>query len=348
MPFGRAGDYTRFGMGDPRAHGEQGQPARLSGDQQLRREVTTKGTRLAVESGSFVAQRKRGPQGRGLNVRIPLGQARLEYFPPLDDMPGELQIFRGISPQIPRKTDVDDNELAQVRELMGFVNAQAPNAGWIEPSAPTAGPLYRSSGNKIGEGESVYRESLGKLLTVHILLMFVFIGIITIWFALIHWRLNRLIVTDRMVSYKRGGRSSNDIPVNRIDNIHVHRSLWDRMFGCGTLIISAGGGVPTAVKNLGNVEEARQDIEARMMTIQRQQAWPQSLLQAQQQGPLPQPQQSQQPQPAQQPAPSVTPAVSVADELAKLAGLLQQGLLTQAEFDAQKARLLGSKSPPVS
>ncbi|MFE4651548.1 DUF4429 domain-containing protein [Streptomyces sp. NPDC056707] len=33
--------------------------------------------------------------------------------------------------------------------------------------------------------------------------------------------------------------------------------------------------------------------------------------------------------------------VSVADELAKLGTLLQQGMLTQREFDQQKARLLG-------
>ena len=37
------------------------------------------------------------------------------------------------------------------------------------------------------------------------------------------------------------------------------------------------------------------------------------------------------------------PAVSLADELAKLGGLLQRGLLSQAEFDAAKARLLGGQ-----
>jgi hypothetical protein len=33
--------------------------------------------------------------------------------------------------------------------------------------------------------------------------------------------------------------------------------------------------------------------------------------------------------------------VSVADELGKLAALTQQGILSQQEFEAQKARLLG-------
>lgn len=36
-----------------------------------------------------------------------------------------------------------------------------------------------------------------------------------------------------------------------------------------------------------------------------------------------------------------SPAISLADELAKLAGLRDQGVLTEEEFAAQKARLLG-------
>lgn len=40
-------------------------------------------------------------------------------------------------------------------------------------------------------------------------------------------------------------------------------------------------------------------------------------------------------------APQHANGVSVADELAKLAGLVQQGILSQAEFEAAKRRLLG-------
>ncbi|MGW2560362.1 DUF4429 domain-containing protein [Streptomyces sp. NPDC001514] len=40
-------------------------------------------------------------------------------------------------------------------------------------------------------------------------------------------------------------------------------------------------------------------------------------------------------------APSAAPGLLVADELVKLSGLLQQGLLTREEFDRPKARLLG-------
>lgn len=47
------------------------------------------------------------------------------------------------------------------------------------------------------------------------------------------------------------------------------------------------------------------------------------------------------PQPPAGPA-AGSPAVSVADELTKWHGLLQAGAITQADYDAAKARLLGS------
>ena len=44
---------------------------------------------------------------------------------------------------------------------------------------------------------------------------------------------------------------------------------------------------------------------------------------------------------AEGPQPSSTPIMSAADELAKWAKLFQDGILTQAEFDAKKQQLLG-------
>lgn len=46
--------------------------------------------------------------------------------------------------------------------------------------------------------------------------------------------------------------------------------------------------------------------------------------------------------PSGAPAPASHPAGSVADELEKLAGLRDRGVLTEAEFETQKGKLLGS------
>jgi hypothetical protein len=57
---------------------------------------------------------------------------------------------------------------------------------------------------------------------------------------------------------------------------------------------------------------------------------------AQQEGPPP-----QQPQAAQAPAPPAPAAESVIDQLKELGELKSQGILTEEEFAAQKAKLLG-------
>lgn len=49
----------------------------------------------------------------------------------------------------------------------------------------------------------------------------------------------------------------------------------------------------------------------------------------------------QAPAPAPAPAPAAAPQASVVDQLKELAELKQQGILTEEEFAAQKAKLLG-------
>ncbi|HXC84632.1 MAG TPA: SHOCT domain-containing protein [Trebonia sp.] len=52
--------------------------------------------------------------------------------------------------------------------------------------------------------------------------------------------------------------------------------------------------------------------------------------------------QDQQQQAQQQPAPAAAPATDTLTQLQKLADLKSQGILTDAEFQAQKAKILGS------
>jgi hypothetical protein len=51
---------------------------------------------------------------------------------------------------------------------------------------------------------------------------------------------------------------------------------------------------------------------------------------------------NQQQQAQQQPAPAAAPATDTVTQLQKLADLKSQGILTDAEFQAQKAKILGS------
>lgn len=117
-----------------------------------------------------------------------------------------------------------------------------------------------------GRHDSVYYESLGKILTVHIPLCMVMVGFWTLPKALVRRSRTKLIVSDQMVSYETGYVSitRNDIPLTRIDNINIERSGMDRMFGAGSLIVFAGGGVPTRFENLGEIERVQADIQGRI------------------------------------------------------------------------------------
>jgi len=64
-----------------------------------------------------------------------------------------------------------------------------------------------------------------------------------IWFVVVpflNWLLTTYTFTSRRLITRTGilTRRGHDIPMNRISDIAYEKSLIDRMFGCGTLIVS--------------------------------------------------------------------------------------------------------------
>jgi hypothetical protein len=88
-----------------------------------------------------------------------------------------------------------------------------------------------------------------------------------------------------------------------------------------------GGGAYVAGKHAQRGQQREYDQEARLEQLEGQQ----------QQAPPPPPAAAPPPPPA---APAA-PAVDVVGQLTQLKGLLDSGVLTQDEFDAQKRKLLG-------
>jgi hypothetical protein len=97
-----------------------------------------------------------------------------------------------------------------------------------------------------------------------------------------------------------------------------------------------GGGAYAAGRSMGRAAEQRQYAEAeqneRIASLEQQQPPPY------QQQPPP----YQQPAPPPAPAPAAPAAPSMLDQLNQLSTLHQQGALTDEEFAAAKAKLLGS------
>jgi len=136
------------------------------------------------------------------------------------------------------------------------------------------------------------------------------------------WRMTYFVVTSRRVIYRSGVISKRgvEIPLERINNINFHQRLIDRIIGAGDLDIESAGKDGQShfdfIRHPDGVQhEIYRQMEARNMPV--------AMMQA----------------PAAAPAPQ--PGAAVPEQIEQLARLRDQGHITQAEFDAKKAELLG-------
>jgi hypothetical protein len=135
-----------------------------------------------------------------------------------------------------------------------------------------------------------------------------------------------LVATDRRALFVSEGvvrHSFEDFPYDRVTTVTVTRGL---VFG--TIVLSTAG-VSRVVQNVarGEAEEVAAVLRERVEASTRGRHAPQ---------PAAAPGRHHASVPAAQPAPG-----GIAAELRELAALRDQGVLTNAEFEQQKARLLG-------
>ncbi|MFE0106670.1 SHOCT domain-containing protein [Streptomyces sp. NPDC059009] len=107
----------------------------------------------------------------------------------------------------------------------------------------------------------------------------------------------------------------------------------------GGTAYAAGRSVARRAQHEQDQNAAIEDLQAQSQA-QSQTQW-QAQSQTQWQGPAQAPPQPVPSVPQTPPAPSAPPVPSLADQLTQLAALVQQGLMTQEEFAAAKAKLLG-------
>lgn len=132
---------------------------------------------------------------------------------------------------------------------------------------------------------------------------------------------NFVITSDRLV-FRQGliAKSGIQIPLERVNNVNFHQSIFERMLGAGDLLIESGGEDgqqrftdikhPDQVTNL--IHEAMEENQQRTGGSHGARA-----------------------------ATVPPPSADVAGQIEKLEGLLQRGSITPEEFEAQKRKLLG-------
>jgi uncharacterized membrane protein YdbT with pleckstrin-like domain len=144
---------------------------------------------------------------------------------------------------------------------------------------------------------------------------------------LIRWLTSNFAVTTERVIHRQGwiAKRSMEIPLEAINDVRFEQGIFDRIVGAGTLLISSASEFGTnSFDDIRHPEEVQKTIyhqgemnKKRMYQGDRAAA------------PLP-------------PTPTMAPAApSATTELERLAKLRADGVLTEDEFEAQKAKILG-------
>ena len=73
------------------------------------------------------------------------------------------------------------------------------------------------------------------------------------------WRSTHLVVTNHRLLVREGvlRRHGLDVPIGRVDSVRTRRTLTERMTGCGTLLVDAGGEQPMRFAAVPDVERAQ-------------------------------------------------------------------------------------------
>jgi membrane protein YdbS with pleckstrin-like domain len=144
------------------------------------------------------------------------------------------------------------------------------------------------------------------------------------------WLTSYFVVTSDRVIQREGwiARQSIEIPLEQINDIRFTQGIFERMIGAGDLMIrSASNDGPTTFEDIRHPEEVQKTIyhQGELNNQRIHQGRPVS-----------------QAAPAAAPAPPINPGVpNVSTELERLADLRAKGILTEEEFEAQKAKILG-------
>lgn len=139
------------------------------------------------------------------------------------------------------------------------------------------------------------------------------------------WFTSLFVVTSDRVIHRSGwlAKRSMEIPLENITDVHFSQTVFERLIGAGDLTLESPG--EYGQDHFSHVQNPQrvQKVIYELTEENRKRLAPVTPI-------------------VPAPAPSSGASQSVADELTKLARLRQQGILTEEEFQAQKARLLRS------
>lgn len=146
----------------------------------------------------------------------------------------------------------------------------------------------------------------------------------------VRWYTSLFVVTSERIIHRRGliSKYSMEIPLEAINDVRFEQGILDRLVGAGTLVIQSASEQGREV-----FEDIRHPEEVQKTIYHEGEKNKQRMYQGGRGVPA-----------AGAPAAPTAPgAPSVTTELERLAKLHADGVLTDSEFEAQKARILGQR-----
>jgi uncharacterized membrane protein YdbT with pleckstrin-like domain len=154
------------------------------------------------------------------------------------------------------------------------------------------------------------------------ILNFVVLGLLIVsalWLVgrYLKWITTNFAITSHRLIFRQGvvAKSGIEIPLERVNNVNFSQSVFERVLGAGDLLIESGGEEgQSRFTDIRHPDRVQNLIHSQVAALQDRRLG--TTLGAASDG-------------------------DVTAQLERLEGMLQRGTLTQAELDAQKAKLLG-------
>lgn len=137
-----------------------------------------------------------------------------------------------------------------------------------------------------------------------------------VWLAsrYLKWITTHFVITSQRLIFRQGliAKTGIEIPLERVNNVNFSQGIVERLLGAGDLLIESGGeDGQQRFTDIRRPEEVQNLIHDQMERVAMRRA-----------------------------GHVAAPTANVAEQLERLEGLLHRGTITQAEFDAEKRRLL--------
>lgn len=154
------------------------------------------------------------------------------------------------------------------------------------------------------------------------------IAVALLWMAwrLITWRTTHFVVTTDRLIYQAGvfAKRGIQIPLERVNNVNFNQNLLERILGTGDLLIESGGeSGQQRFSDIKQPDHIQNVIHAQVEANENRKFGMAGSMAPGNAQPLP------------------PPDADIVGQLEKLDALRQRGVLNDAEFQEQKAKLLG-------